>query len=142
MGLGIGTRGQQIGRDVLGLDPLLAVLSLDREADAALLHEAQEQLLLRHAVLLPHPLRQLRAAEAAVVALDLLEALRGAVEHRIDGIERPCLVENDLIAEQALAIEHRAGVVQVVEQQRRIADPAFSRALDLGAQIEIAADAR
>ena len=33
-----------------------------------------------------------------------------------------------------MAIEHPAGVVQVVEQQRRIADPPFARALDLGAR--------
>jgi hypothetical protein len=30
--------------------------------------------------------------------------VRGAVEHGVDGIERPGLVENDPITEQALAI--------------------------------------
>src|SRR5262249_53010442 len=93
LGLSIGSSGQEMGRDVLSLDPLLAVLLLDSEADAALLHEAQKQLLLRHPVLLPNPLRKLRASEAATVALDLPEALRVAVEHRVDGFERPRLVE-------------------------------------------------
>src|SRR5262249_32817291 len=124
--------------DVLSLDTLLAVLITNGEADAALLHEAQKQLLLGLPVPLPHPFRQLRAAKAPMIAFDLLEALRRAVEYGIDGIECPRLVEDDLFTEQPLAIEHRAGVVKVIEQKLGLTDPPFARALDLGAQVEIA----
>jgi hypothetical protein len=41
------------------------------------------------------PWRSRSCARHCTVALDLLDALRGAVEHGINGIERPCLVERD-----------------------------------------------
>jgi hypothetical protein len=46
-------------------------------------------------------------------------------------------VENDPITEQTLAIKNRAAVVQIVEQQRGVADPAFASSLRLGAQVKI-----
>jgi hypothetical protein len=41
------------------------------------------------------------------------------VEHRIDRLERPALIEDDAIVEQAFSVEHRAGIVEVGEQVRR-----------------------
>src|SRR5208337_4174200 len=44
-----------------------------------------------------------------------------AIENRVDRLQRPVLVENDPVAEQALAMEDGAGAVKVVEQEARIA---------------------
>ena len=109
--------GKQVGRDVLGLDVLVAVPI--GKADPALPHEAEKQLLLLLAMLLPHPFGEIGAAEAPAIALDGLERLGLAMEHGIDRIQRPGLIENDVVAEQALAIEHRSDVVQIIEQKRR-----------------------
>ncbi len=73
-------------------------------------------------MLLPDPFGEIGAAEAPAIALDIFERLGLAVEHGIDRIQRPGLIENDGVAEQALAIEHRSDVVQIVEQKRRRAD--------------------
>ena len=117
---------QQVGRDAEGfvvIDPPRP-LAVD-EADAAGAHHAEKQPLLvrRIALLFPDEFLKPQPVEPAALALEPPVAAR-AVEHRIDRVQRPGMVEHDAVAEQAFLIEHDAGIVQVGDQLRGRRDAA------------------
>ena len=85
------------------------------EADAAGAHHVEEQLLFRNGMLAPYQQFQQRAGEAPAQALQFAPA-PVPVEHGVDRIQRPALVEHDAVLEQALPVEHDAGVVQEAQQ--------------------------
>src|SRR6185436_8788085 len=102
--------GQQIRRDVAHLS--LRGLSAG-EAYAAALHQTEEERLLLNRVLLPDQPGEILAREAPRVSQPGYRP--AAVENRVDGVERPCLVEDDAVGEEIRVVEHHAGVMEVVE---------------------------
>ena len=56
------------------------------------------------------------AREATAGPHELAIGLCPAVEYGVDRIERPGLVEDDLIVEQALAVEDDTGIAEIVEE--------------------------
>src|SRR5262249_13093816 len=102
--------GQQVGCDVSGLS--LTGLPAG-EADAAALHETEEQLLLRDRVFLPDEAFEILAGEAARVSQPGYGP--AAVEDRIDCIESPVLVEEDRFGEKVRLVENHPGLVEVVQ---------------------------
>ena len=67
---------------------------------------------------------QERAGEAAAQLAEWPEA-GVAVENGVDRLQRPALVEDDPVLEQAIAVEHDTGAVEVVEQEFGFADEPF-----------------
>src|SRR6185436_7926510 len=102
--------GQQVRRDVARLS--LRGLSAG-EAHAAALHQTEEERLLLDGVLLPDQPGEILAREAPRVSQPGYRP--AAVENRVDGVERPCLVEDDAVGEEIRVVEHHAGVMEVVE---------------------------
>lgn len=102
--------GQQVRRDVARLSlcgPSIA------KAHAATIHQIEEELLLLGGVLLPSQPSEVLARKAARVSQPGHRP--AAVEHGVDGVERPVLVEEDAVSEEIGPVEHHAGVVEVVE---------------------------
>lgn len=106
---------QQVGGDVFRGVIVAVRTSPVNEANAARPHHVEEQLLLFNRVTAPDQQLQQRAGEASAQAFQLAPALV-AVEHRVDRIQRPALVEHDAVLEQTLPVEHNPGVVQEAQQ--------------------------
>ena len=97
------------------------------EGDPAREHQAEEETLCLIVVLSPDGHRQQRSREPSRLARDQTKRV-ATIEHRIDRVQSPRLVEDDPIGEQARPVEHHAQVVQVVEQAVRRSNASFSLA--------------
>lgn len=87
-------------------------------------HHADQQFLLADRAVDPDERLQQGAGKAAAQVPHLPQA-GVAIEDGVDGLQRPTLVEDNAILEQALAKKHDACVVQIVEQEFGFADEPF-----------------
>ena len=107
---------QKVRGDVLRFDPSFIILFANFEAYPAGFHHADQQLLLPYLPAAPNERVQQRTGEAAAQLPQLPQA-GVSVEDGVDRLQSPALVKDDAVFEQALAVEHDAGVVQIVEQE-------------------------
>ena len=84
--------------------------------------------MVRSRVIAPDQRFEQRAGEPAAEPSQLVIAL-GPVKDGINGVESPALVEDDTVTENASAVEHDAGAMQIVEQK-------FGLALEFGLRAE------
>ena len=82
------------------------------EANPAGAHHIQEQFLLRRTVFAPDQQFQQRTGETAAQTFQFPIRFL-TVEHGIDRVQRPALIQHDPVPEQAIAVKHRSRVMQI-----------------------------